>query len=256
MKKIFLLVFISFLLTSCSWIKIVFEKDCDCKCDKNIINNTNSWSNLDINWNKNFLDDTEEILEKPPMLRYLTWKFTLNWDNNYIYVYYKNTKIAKFEKSISNFSQEQLEENPMIKESKEVLKLELAKRIKVKNIKQNFYLVELENSNKKFLFDKKNLKTWNISFINSPFKKVIFWRSWKYLMYFWWKKCNWWLIYINNKTQKLKKVFENDCNYIWEYPENYKEITNFELWDWIIKVYYIDYLWDKNIEKILLDNIK
>jgi hypothetical protein len=99
-------------------------------------------------------------------------------------------------------------------------------------------------------------KSWNIDFVKSPFEKIIFWRSWKYLMYSWWEDCNWGLIYINNKSLKLKKVFENDCNYIWDYPETYKEIKSFSLWNWVIDVTYIDSFWSKEVEKIELESIK
>jgi hypothetical protein len=254
MKKIFLLVLFVFLLNSCSWIKIIIEKECNCDCKKEIKQQNNK--EVKINKVNNNLDISKEDFEKPRLIRYLTWKFTVNQDDNYTYVYYKNDLLAKFENNISNFSLDELEEKPIIKEEKDILKTQLAKKITITNLKWNFYLIELKNSSKKVLFDLKNKKSWNLDFVKSPFEKIIFWNTWKYLMYFWWKKCDWWLIYINNKSLELKKVFENDCNYIWEYPETYKEITNFELWDWVIKVYYINYLWDKNIEKIYLSDIK
>ena len=255
LKKIIFLILIIFFLQSCSGIKIVIEKDCDCedkKIEKNISNN-NSENNLESK-----ISEITENIEKPELLRYLTWKFTVNQDEENTYVYYKDKMFFKIENNISAFNTEELEEKPIIKEDENILKRELAKKIIVKNVKLNFYSIELENieKNSKVLVDIKEGKSWNIDFIKSPFEKITFWRSWKYLMYEGWEDCNWGLIYINNESLKLKKVFENDCDYIWDYPESYKEIKSFSLWDWEIKVTYVDSFWNKEIEEISLESIK
>ncbi len=254
LKKFFLLILMIFLLNSCSWIKIVIEKECE----------KNQLSDLSLSPESSLPDREKgatkivEKKEKPELLRYLTGKFTVNQNDEYTYIYYKDEELFEIKNDVSAFSEEELEEKPIIKEEESILKRELAKKISVKNIKLNFYIINFKNAKKekKVLVDIKEKKSWNIDFVKSDFEKIIFWRSWKYLMYNWWKSCNWGLIYINNESLKLKKVFKNDCNYIWEYPESYKEIKSFELWNWEIKVYYVDRFWDKNIEIVSLETIK
>jgi hypothetical protein len=69
MKKIFLLILFTFLLNSCSGIKIIIEKDCDCKCDNKQTTESSSLNNFNEENNKQNL--TENI-DKPELLRYLT----------------------------------------------------------------------------------------------------------------------------------------------------------------------------------------
>jgi hypothetical protein len=82
----------------------------------------------------------------------------------------------KVKNDIYAFSSDELEEKPIIETDKNILKRELAKKINVKNIKNNFYIIEIENAknNSKVLVDIDEEKSWNIDFVKSPFEKIIF----------------------------------------------------------------------------------
>gem|GEM_PF-5823755 len=109
-------------------------------------------------------------------MRYLTGKFTVNQNDEYTYIYYKDEELFEIKNDVSAFSEEELEEKPIIKEEESILKRELAKKISVKNIKLNFYIINFKNAKKekKVLVDIKEKKSWNIDFVKSDFEKIIF----------------------------------------------------------------------------------